>query len=163
MYNLRTKLPENVLRKVYVALAESIIRYGIGAWSTASETYINEIIERQIIILKTLMSYKSRKQFSVNAFNDLNVLSAKGLYLQNVVNRYYFSYKYKEPSQQRHRTRYSDSGKFALPLCNNKYGERTLEYQVPKCFNKLPLDLLSIANVCQAKREIRKWIVKNYV
>ena len=161
LYNLRTKLPSPTLRMVYVALAESIIRYGIGSWGAASDTYINEIKERQIIMLKTIMWYKSRTQFIENAFSDLNVLSVSGLYFQNIVNRYYFSCKYKEPFQQHHSTRHAGSGKFGMPLCNNKYGERTLDYQVPKCFNKLPSELLVVAHVCEAKRKIRKWILEN--
>ncbi|KAK3923408.1 LINE-1 retrotransposable element ORF2 protein [Frankliniella fusca] len=100
MYNLRCKLPFDVLKMVYVALAESIIRYGIGAWGAASETYINEIRDRQTIIIKSIMYFKSRSDFNENAFKDLNVLSVKGLYFQNIVNRYYFSNKYKEPCQQ---------------------------------------------------------------
>jgi hypothetical protein len=161
VYNIKPLVPVDILRMLYIALAESLIRYGITAWGSASDTYINSIKERQIILIKKIAGFKSRCQFSVNAFQHLNVLSVRALFMQKILYKYYFSPKYKELCNHEWQTRYKDSGKFVIPQSLNKYGERTLNYIVPSTFNKLPPQLLSLTHVCRMKREVRDWLMNN--
>lgn len=58
---LKYKLPYNIMRTLYLSLADSIILYGISSYGRTYKTYMEQIHKLQITLLKTIVPNKIRK------------------------------------------------------------------------------------------------------
>ena len=74
IYHMQNLVSKKTKKIVYLALLESILRYGVELWGAASLTNLEKIKKQQIRALKNVMNYKNAPTFTVNAFQDLKIL-----------------------------------------------------------------------------------------
>lgn len=162
LYILKSILPFNLLRTVYAALVESIISYGILAWGSASDTHLHRITSIQNKIIKNI----NLTQFETtpnepygNMYRFCNFLPVKKLFEYKFILDHYFDNKYKPLPDHTVNTRLRVQGKYKLPLFNNKYGKRRLEYKVPEIFNNIPSDISHLDKYLFVKYEVKNWLL----
>ena len=144
---------------MYLALLESILRYGVVLWGAASLTNLEKIKKQQIRALKNVMKYKNASTFTVNAFQDLKFLNVFGIYKQKIIIKNQHTNCYKKKISHQHETRRQVEGLFKVPKSCNKYGDSTAKVIVPKLFNLLPKSLLEISSKSVFKRKVTEWVL----
>lgn len=149
MYHLKRSSNSSIMKRVYFALAEPHIRFGITAWGSAK--YCNVIVKLQNKIVRFL--HKDDKN---------NILSIKKLYKMTMINTYYNSRKdYLKKINHNHHTRQKTSGKFETPIIKNSKHQQTLENVIPHLFNELPEDLTNIKDPNKRKTLLKKFFLNN--
>jgi hypothetical protein len=143
---LKYKLPYNILRMLYLSLADSIICYGITSYGRTYKTYLTQIYKLQLTLLKTIVPNTVKINYRDNK---------KGLFKHckviNVFNRFCLSLLTEEcatlPSLEKktrpNKLRTLDYlPPYLLPRNNNTYGNRTTHFLLPSILNNLPKNLL---------------------
>lgn len=164
MYKLQNKATDSIKRTVYKALFESVIRYGVNVWGTASNSHLNTINTIQKRCLKALGLgwsgqeaglglYLPETQYSIG-----KQLTPKGLYVFNVLVRYHRKGSHKIQPPRSFNTR--NSRKYDIPVPYTGYGQRLHEYIVPFLYNKLPNEIESIVNHEGFKTAVFKWLTE---
>lgn len=158
-YNLRQFCSCHILRKLYHALVESIIMYGISSWGGIYFASIEDLYIAQKRIIKLIYN---RPKFTptIPLFRDLNLLPLRYLYVFKVLKMFFvrsdsfhyritFTYNMRNPNQ------------FAGSSCNKEKYRRFYLYMAPYWFHKLPKNLKGLATERKHKfeREIRVWLL----
>ena len=125
--HLRYCSTPEVLKVVYHSLVESHLRFGITAWGTS--THCSRLQRSQDKILKMLEN--KDEYLNINSLFKLITLT-EFFNLQN----------FRQPITHQHGTRWSEEGRFKVPPWKNWYGISTLECQIPRICNELPVDVL---------------------
>jgi hypothetical protein len=68
--------------------------------------------------------------------------------------------EYKDKPRHMHRTRFRFNDGYVVPKFNNKYGKRTLEYNVPKILNMMPASIKKCKSKNIAKKLVKEWLIK---
>lgn len=159
-YRLRRIFPLSVLKSVYYALAEPLLRYCISVWGGTFPSNIGVLNVTQRFILK-VMFFKSRFYSSELLFNELQILNLNQLYIRSAL---IFTYKHRELRQVPSITYYTRSvayGKARLPILAKTTTQKFLTYYGPKLYNVLPSDLRSINNLKLFNKRLTQYILKN--
>lgn len=155
LYYVTKILPSGISLMLYKALAESVLRHGIGAWGNASNCYLLKITDIQKRILKIIKTPDHHQ----NVFQAHQVLEVTKLYKLNLILKYYFSNKYKNRVEFKYQSRNSIKTKYKVNIPFNKYDNRTLQIAVPNAFNLMPQRLLHFDSKSKAKKEVKNWLV----
>lgn len=95
--SLRQVMTSTLLRKIYVALAQSVITYCIPVWGGATKTKLLELERAQRSLIK-IMYFKPYRYSTDNLYKLCELLSVRKLYIVNTI-----KYKHKkvpyDPSQ----------------------------------------------------------------
>lgn len=154
LYGIRILEPyvnKNVLLFVYFALVESLVRYGILAWGSTTSSYIAEISNIQKRIFKIIFPTQGD-------FQKCNLLAAEQLHKFIFIMNNYFSPEHKINPKHEHATR--NIHKFVVPQnIYNNYGKQTKRFLVPKIFNELPNNLLTLTKFSEIKKFIRGFLL----
>ena len=164
MYNLKCILPFNLLRTVYIALAESLVSYGLLAWGNASAFYLQSIFSIQCKMLKTLASPSLKKHSScdhVDLFKYCKLLPIQQMYKYRLILKFYYDSNYRIINAHPLSTRLRLLNNYKIPKYINKHGKRALKYVVPSTLNSLPKELRKISKYKILKHEIKNWISDN--
>lgn len=157
LYSLRILKPfvnYETLIIVYHALIESLIRYGILSWGYTTNNYLDKIENIQKRIFKLISSKSNIKVV------NCNLLTIRQLHFFIFIISYYFKQEHKKSSEHTHKTRHKD--KLLEPISINSYGSQEKRVLIPKLFNKITPDLLSLEKISIAKIKLKKWILSNY-
>lgn len=137
---LKYKMPYKVLRLLYMALADSVISYGISSYGRTFATYLHDIYKLQRKMLKIIVPRYIKKRFE----NDdrglfgycrvINVYDRVKFNLLTEENRPECLVMSRRPQNLRQDC---DSKSYILPKCNNFYGTRTSDCQIPIFLNEL--------------------------
>ena len=146
--HLRYCCNKNVLSKVYFALGESHIRYGITAWGTSRKC--NQLQKSQNKLLKIL-----KKAHIENKYLNVNQI-----FKMSIINEYYNATVYKQTINHIYGTRRAKEGRFKMAQFLNRYGKFALPSLVPTLLNELPTYLLNIANVYARKKALKEFFIK---
>lgn len=160
---LRYKIPYHILRSMYLALPESIVSYGLTSYGRTYKTYIDQIYDLQIRLLKTIVPHKIKKEYSDNyhglfKYCKIMPIQEKIQYLLLVeqaekLNTY--------PAIQHNiTTRQISDKKLALPKCRNDYGKRNNKYLIPYFLNNLPTEIRVKINDKNMKRVLKRHYVQ---
>ncbi|KAJ8707310.1 hypothetical protein PYW08_010562 [Mythimna loreyi] len=139
-YHLKNVLNKQTLRIVYFALADSLISYGLLVYGRTFITYIRDIKDIQMRLLKFLVS-KNVKDRCNKEYDKLFPIckiipvDKKVDYLVGL--EYYNNDEYKVNVKNKYNTRRVRENKLVQPKMTNYYGKRTSKYLVPKVFNKI--------------------------
>jgi hypothetical protein len=139
---LKYKLPYNTLRMLYLALADSVIRYGLSSYGRSYKTNLINIFNLQKTILKNIVPKNIKMTYS----NDYSYLFqyCKVLPVQNIVKLSILKQEYNNITKlnEYHRNSrlrsLSHTHRFVVPQIKNVYGMRTNNYLLPKIINSLP-------------------------
>ncbi|CAK1599095.1 unnamed protein product [Parnassius mnemosyne] len=141
-YQLKNVLNKKTLKIVYFALADSLMSYGLLVYGRTFITYLRDIKDIQIRLIKFLVS----KNIKDNCNKDYDKLFSickiipidkKVEYLIGL--EYYYNEKYKVNVKNKYNTHRVRENKLVLPKITNYYGKRTSKYLVAKVFNKIDL------------------------
>jgi len=157
---MRNVASKETKKLVYISMIESILRYGLELWGSACTTELEKVKNLQVRALKNVMGYKSRSQFILNAFQDLNVLDIFGLYKRKILVNNFNNADLRVKVIHKHDTRQQVDGYYYIPKSHNKYGDSTSKVIVPKLFNLTPKDFLEMTKNA-FKRKIKKWLLEN--
>ena len=164
IYKLRSlKLPDYLLRTVYLALVESIIMYGLLTWGSASDFIINKIATTQNRILKLVSPRKNENNQNVNyIYQKLQLLPIQKLYKYRFYLKYFFDDKFKVlKSETTTKARLRNVQPYIVPTFLNKNGKRLLSYTVPHFFNQLPSEIRNLDKFKQIKLKTKYWLLEN--
>lgn len=156
LYRLRSLANVSLRRRVYNALGESILRYGIslyGMCSNYKKSKINKILYKIACnITYGTMYEKVEKDDKMNA---ARVLTIERLHCYEILVKHYFNSDFKIPLTKERILRRTE--KFILPRIFTKYGKNARSYYVPFYFNKLPEELHNLDSLKILKQEMREW------
>ncbi|KAJ8712232.1 hypothetical protein PYW07_005074 [Mythimna separata] len=141
---LKYKLPYKTLRMLYMALADSVINYGLSSYGKTYHTYLAEIYRLQLRILKVITPKHIKKKFE-DSDSDL----FKHCCVMSVYNKVEFFTLTEvirpellcETTRPKFLRSIAHKNKYILPKYNNVYGTRVSEYVIPYFMNKLPEEL----------------------
>jgi hypothetical protein len=162
LYKLRSSgAPLNILRTVYLSLAESQLLYGLLVWGQASEYLVDKIMSIQTNIIKIISPQAMRKTIPdiEVLFQKFNILPIRKLFEYRIILKYYFVNEYKIlKSECLMKARLRNKEPFIVPNYVNKHGKRLLEYTIPLLFNQLPPKLQNIKTYSILKILLKEWI-----
>lgn len=136
---LRNVMDTESLKRVYYALVESLLSYGIIAWGGTNFSHIEPIYKVQKLILR--ISYFKPARFpSEVLFKEIEVLSLRQLYVERVLNYFYNHPQLKHSIDHSYQTRNCNVN-VKTPKMNKTFGQKHAVYLSCKLFNKLPNDI----------------------
>lgn len=153
---LRNILHKSLLLKVYYALAQSVLQYGIIGWGGAYKTNLTplEIVHRRLIkiILKKQLDYSTQK-----LFDEFKVLPLNKIYQKNALLQIHKDKLTTKSFSTRPRT----LGQIIIPKLNTTTAQHHYTYSAIKCFNELPIDIQSERNYDFFKQKLKKHFTIN--
>lgn len=161
---LRSYLPINILRLIYLALFQSILQYGILGWGNACISNLTPLILIQKRIIKICLN-KPIDYSSELLFTDFNVLKIKQIYYIALL---IFMHKNRNKFKLYHHkygTKRSDFIRLEEPKCFTSTALSHGTYFGPRLYNKIidkhpNLENFSIRNF---KNSVRNLIFKEYI
>lgn len=157
-YELRYVMPVYILRMLYFALVESIIKYGIAVWGGAYPTNYQQLRISQKYIIKVIL-FRNKRYPSDLVFEEFNVLGIEGLY---VLESLMFVYSNKNLLSRfvdhNYGTRNRLNMNLTITLSSRTTTQRFINYFGPKFFNCLPHDLKSANNKNLFRKKARQYI-----
>ncbi|CAK1597320.1 unnamed protein product [Parnassius mnemosyne] len=164
---LKHKIPYQTLRLLYLALANSIINYGLSSYGRTFKTYIQEIYKIQLKILKAIVpSYVKQlyRHDDSNLFKYCNTLNVyEETKLAVICEEWEQLSKLKKYSRPVTLRKLNRLPTYKIPTYKNIYGKRTWEYLLPSLLNELPLTILNIVKYYKvkiAKRTLKEFLIK---
>ncbi|KAG7304843.1 hypothetical protein JYU34_010230 [Plutella xylostella] len=165
---LKYKVPFNILRLIYMAMADSIIGYGLSSYGKTYKTHLEKIYKLQKSILKVIVPNKIMLEYKKNKINLFHYCKVLDIYdklkLQTLIEEdcnKTFLKKKERPTRLR---KLSYMPMYTLPRYNNTYGTRIWMYFLPDIVNELPNDLQNLyinSNIHKYKSKIKDFLVKN--
>lgn len=160
---LKYKVPYKTLRTLYLALADSVIDYGLSSYGRTYKTYVEDIYKLQLRILKTIVPTRIKHKFQdndtglfkhcqiVNVFDKvrLRVLCENYPKISNI--------RKCERHQSLRSLAYLPT--FIVPKSNNVYGSRTWECMLPCYMNDLPLEISKAINIKNCSRVLKRYFL----
>jgi hypothetical protein len=161
LYFLRNMLSLSNKKIIYDAWILSHIRYGIEIYGLASETHLKKLQKIQNKIVKIL--FRQNEDIKVEKiyldYELLKIIQIRDFVI--IIKNYYNTMKlYKDVEQTR--TYNTKSIKLRKSLWQNKFGQRSKLFYIPKIFNALPKLLLNICKIGLVKRNIKSWLLFSY-
>lgn len=156
LFHLRMVSDVSLRMKVYQALGESVLRYGItiyGACSNYKKTKLDNILHN----VSKNIAYRTRWS-GVDPdlrMRSLLILSIERLYIYVVCLKHYYNDTFKVPLKKQRTLRKTE--RFVQPRIFTNYGKRVRSFYVPYFFNKLPDDLFCLQSFSVVKRCLKYW------
>ena len=158
-FQIRNVVPFHILKMLYTALAESLMRYGISIWGGAFMTNIEMLNITQKYLLKVI--YKKQKRYPTELLlQESQFLTISQLYVKSVMIFYFKHPELKKLISFSYDTRSKLNLKLSVPLMTKTTTQRFLTYFGPKFFNLLPSDIRQINNVHLFNKKITL-LIKN--
>jgi hypothetical protein len=153
LYQLRNIIDNKTKKLIYEAWVESHLRYGLEVYGFAPKYLIQRLQRTQNRIVNILF----------NTFNNTNEIYIKMniLKIDQLLNYILFVNNYFTFRGEKIHHENLRFGKFLVPLWKNEYGKRNSKFYLPKIFNLLPDDLLSINNYSTLKKTIKGMLMDN--
>lgn len=160
-YQIRHILPACILRMLYFALVESLLRYGIHIWGAAYPTNLHTVKVAQKYVIKVIL-FKNKTFPSQVLFQEFDVLNIELLYAHSVL---MFIDGHRAildlPDSDICVTRSKTSRDCTIPLFNKSTTQRCLTYHGSKFYNILPLDIKRINNKSLFSKKVKIFISNN--
>jgi len=161
LYKLKCFVPVSTLKIIYLSLAESTLRYGITTWGHSCKTNLNNVQLVQNALVKLLVKkniFSQRRNISL-LYQNLTLLPVQALLWYRILTQHISDSEYKRKVEHEHNTRFTKNDGMLVPKYNNKYGQRTLEYNVPKLFNMLPSNIKTCELPTGARYMLKQWLL----
>jgi hypothetical protein len=149
-YKLTQSFPIHIKRILYFSLVESIIRYGLNAYSTAPEYILKP--------LKNILNRIYKSLFHNIPPELLGILKFDNLRSYTTLEKYYFQSRFRQQRETRYSTR---TESYVVPRYNNEYGKNTLEYRIPTLLNSLPQELKELRSPSLMKMKLKTHLLTN--
>lgn len=156
--NIRNILSKNDLYKVYYALCQSRIEYGIIGWGTASNIHIKKLAKTQKAIIKIILKVPIKTP-SKEIFKNFNVFSIIKLYSKNALLKFKEKYEYLA-DQHTYTTRSKSSKLLNIPQLNTSFGQKNHNFHATKLYNALPFEIKNTMEIQMFKKDVKLWLRK---
>ena len=160
LYYLRDSLSYEVKKLIYIALGESIIRYGLEGWGYANDVQLRKINIVQKRLLRIVQGETDCRLTLNDLITKCGLLSTKGLFYYNIIIKNYCNNEYLEFKENSFGLR---NRKYLVPRVLNNLGKKQLRFLVPTLINELPQDLNTFVNMKKLKNFLKKWLQNNHV
>lgn len=159
-YQLRDILNIKLLKLVYNALVESILRYCIIIWGGSYNNAIHNLEVSQHIIIKII--FKKENKYSTDLlYNETGLLNIRSLFIHSCL--IYLTKIDCLLVAHEYTTRSIANITLQVPLQHKSHTQRFITYFAPKFFNILPLNIkLLQRNIKKFKIKTRNFISANY-
>jgi hypothetical protein len=157
LYSLRLLEPYvnfSILKTVYFAIVESVLRYGILAWGCTTNEYILKITTLQNKIFKTIMRKNKNNQ------NQHQFMTIRQLHRFIFITTNYFKADHKLLPQHKYETRNIDKYTAPQDIYNN-YGKQARCYLIPNIFNKIPTEYKTFTKMSDVKKVVKLYVYDN--
>lgn len=161
---IKDRLPFKVKLMLYNSLAESYIQYGLTSYGRTYTTYLNQIYNLQLRILKKMVSNTVKQQFNdyeLGLFEHCKVLPVHTQFKYMMLRNYFFDETIRHVVSHPIHTRAVTRNLLVTSRANNAYGERTASYLVPRLINELPMELLDTITPKNIKHKLRSYFLSN--
>lgn len=158
LYRLKSVCGINVRKTVFMALGESILRYGITVFGQcAGNKKLG--IDRVLKQIASNVAYGTRYDNLVidMKMNELNIMSFSKLYEYVILTRHYYDKSSKIEVKKRN---LRCTERYVIPRIFTNYGKRMKRHYIPSLFNKLPDNLIGISSMRTAKKALKKWCLE---
>lgn len=157
--NVRNILNKNDLYKVYYALCQSRIEYGIIGWGSASNIHMKQLVKTQKVIIKIILKVPIRTP-SKEIFKKFNVFSIIKLYSKNALLKFKEKYEYLA-EQHTYTTRTKSLNLLNIPKLNTSFGQKNHYFHAIKLYNALPIEIKNTVDMEKFKKDIKLWLTKH--
>lgn len=144
---LKYKLPFSTLRMLYLALADSVISYGLTSYGRAYKTYLDKIYRLQLGILKNIVPKYVKLKYKDDEnglFKYCKVMSVFDKFRSAIILEKFNNISSLTLNNRPKQLRNLDYlPTYKLPKTVNVYDMRTWEYILPDNLNKIPKTVLS--------------------
>lgn len=163
-YIIKPKVPYKVLVKMYTALAESIITYGITSYGRTFKTYLDQIYNLQLRILKLILPKSLKIQFQDNYYNifkHCNIIPVHEKVNMSLLIEQFNNSDILIPIEHKIITRKIIQKKLVVPKMINYYGRRTISFLIPTLLNNIPDKIKLATNNRNYKNIYKKHFLSN--
>ena len=113
-------------------------------------------LQDQIIKLIIPNKHKQKLNNRKEYYNYLNILPLAELYKYKMITTHFFEETYKIVKENNLR----NNGTLDVPRISNKYGKRTLQFQIPTLFNQLPKEIKELNKIGKVKQQVKKHLME---
>lgn len=164
LFILKHKLPYKICRTLYLALAQSVISYGLSSYGRTYKTHLNSIYALQLRLLKTIIPKFENKRIlnEGDIFNYCNVMDVFTLVKFNILNEVNDPSLLIEKCRPNTLRNIQNSKKFVVPNARNFYGARMLNTIIPAFVNELTEDLQELyLDKRKYRRSLKEHLLKS--
>jgi hypothetical protein len=157
--SLRNAVSIQVLRRLYFAKFESILRYGLIFWGGCC-TDLDTVFKVQKKCLRIIKGVNNRTSCR-NLFVEFNILTATSLYILEIL---CFTIKNRintTLNSDVHNYNTLHRNNLYVMQCNSNRSKTSVKNMGIKLFNNLPLDLKNVAVFKLFKRKLKKYLMQN--
>ena len=143
-YYLKFKVPQKVLKCLYMTMVDSVVSYALDSYGLTFKSYIQKIETLQIKFLKLLVNNKTKHKCKGNYYQLFKICKILPASLKHKLLLFSNNYGCREhltPVHHGHSTRAISEGKYVVPRINNYYGDRCLKKRIPYLANQLPSEV----------------------
>lgn len=135
LFNIRSIAPTNIKVTIMLALAYSILRYGITLFAFCSSRWQCRVDNILKSMLKSIV-YNRSSTDNANLFSLLRLPSFQASFNQTVVLRHFWGSQFKKECIAPRILR--KTSRFLVPFVKTRYGKAIRKVYVPTVFNDLP-------------------------
>lgn len=156
MYALKNYVNGTVLKIVYKALFESIMRYGVQVWGGTGAVHLSKLVNLQMRALKLII--RDRNFSNSKLLDCCNTQTPSGFYKYYHLVSNFCVNEYKQIVVSGYEIRRK---KYNVPRTFNSYGEKTMRCLVPKLYNALPNSISELESIGEFKKAVSLWLREN--
>ncbi|KAJ8721571.1 hypothetical protein PYW07_002346 [Mythimna separata] len=157
-YILKYKIPLKILLNMYVALAESIVAYGITSYGRTFKSYTERISKLQVRLLKSIVPKKIKlkcKENVIELFKYCKVLPVQTRFNMAILIEQFNNKNIQKPISHKITTRSITNNTLIVPRARNYYGRRTINYLIPTLINEIPNNIKKEINAKNYKQKYK--------
>jgi len=163
LYRIKNALSLKVKIAIYKSLFESLIRYGVILYGTASKGHLQRIErlqERSLVILFGKDDFHNEDR-PVNLLLEARTLTPQNFYNYSILIQYFYENELKVENLKDTCIALRNIERLRVPYIRNNFGERLSRYIVPHLFNRLPPSIHEQKNFTKFKKLVYMWLVGN--
>ena len=157
IYYIKSVVNESILRQIYFSLVHPFIIYGLVAWGFIESGAMTKLKKCQKKVLKIMK--KSEIDPSINLFSYWKVLPVNLQAKHSLIYENYFNDIHGESRTHNYETRLMTHDQLITPRSVNRFGERLIDYILPRIWNELPSDLKCLSSELCVKKKVKEWLL----
>lgn len=162
---LKYKLPYQIIRMMYMSLADSLIGYGISSYGRTFTSNIQLMYNIQLRLLKLIVPSRIKIQYEgddAGLFHYCKVISVYNkIKIATIFEEFCNENRLKRRSRPAQLRKLNYLTRYVLPHYNNYYGKRTGEYTLSNSLNELPTEVLDSLYI--NKNKVKQILKQHYL
>lgn len=158
---LKNLLSTKTLLTIYFALVQSVLNYGVQCFAIGNPTGLERIAKLQIKIIEIIAERDKRGSTEIKKFcKENNILLIHDHYIFRQIVQFYEEKKFLSQKTHSFNTRKKF---YQTPVTFNKFGDKTLNHEVPRLFNTYMLGFeIEEMSKTSLKKKIKNHLLNSY-